>query len=415
MSFRTVALKHRAWVVAGQSPDGSTVHPIEDRIDGVPFIQGNAEFGERFPAPRLVAEAPPRVAPQGSILLSVRAPVGALNIAKEDVAIGRGLNALVPRFGCDAAFLWWAMHALVPELGARAVGSTYDAVAADDIRTLPLPSVDGAARSRIADFLDRESERIEALIELKEALVARGREAFAAELDEVVGRHAYAALPLTSAVDVHRPIMYGIVLPGEDVSDGHLLVKGGNVERRNLHAASLARVAPEVERPYARARLKGGDVLVTIRGGFGATALVAEELTGANITQDTARVGPRRGVEGRWLAYALRSSQAQAQIARVATGAGVKGVNIRDLKRVRIPLPDKAVQASESDLLDERAREFDRLQTKLEVLSERLVEYRHALITEAVIGQLDVTRVSQQQMEERARAAMEGEPLEAVR
>jgi type I restriction enzyme S subunit len=75
----------------GQSPDGSTYNT--NRI-GTVFYQGRAEFNARYPSRRLYTTDPKRMAGAGDILLSVRAPVGDLNIATESCCIGRGLASL---------------------------------------------------------------------------------------------------------------------------------------------------------------------------------------------------------------------------------------------------------------------------------------------------------------------------------
>ena len=91
----------RGWVVGmlgdiceitmGQSPPGKTYNKI---LKGTPFYQGNRDFGFRFPTRRVYCTAPTRFADEGNVLLSVRAPVGNLNVAEERCAIGRGVAAL---------------------------------------------------------------------------------------------------------------------------------------------------------------------------------------------------------------------------------------------------------------------------------------------------------------------------------
>jgi len=74
----------------GQSPPG---HTYNDVGDGLPFYQGRTEFGFRFPTRRVYCTAPTRLAKRGDTLISVRAPVGDINMAAEDCAIGRGVAA----------------------------------------------------------------------------------------------------------------------------------------------------------------------------------------------------------------------------------------------------------------------------------------------------------------------------------
>ena len=97
-----------AELIMGQSPPGTTVHDWHGNTTtagGLPFVQGNAEFSNRTPQPVKWCGSPLKVARKGDVLISVRAPVGELNIVDQDLAIGRGLAAI--RFEKkDASFGW---------------------------------------------------------------------------------------------------------------------------------------------------------------------------------------------------------------------------------------------------------------------------------------------------------------------
>ncbi|HYM16725.1 MAG TPA: restriction endonuclease subunit S, partial [Dehalococcoidia bacterium] len=89
--WRTARLGDVASITMGQAPPGTSVN--EDG-DGLPFIQGNTEFGSRHPRPVKWCSEPWRRALAGDVLISVRAPVGALNIADAELANGRGISAV---------------------------------------------------------------------------------------------------------------------------------------------------------------------------------------------------------------------------------------------------------------------------------------------------------------------------------
>ena len=152
-------LKFHTTVIAGQSPAS------EDVTDqGVlPFIQGCAEFGSRNPIPVKYCDSAPKRAPSGSTLVSVRAPVGELNVAAEDIGIGRGVAAIVAHQSLSPRFTVWLLDALIPALQTLAAGSTFDAVAASDIGNLKfeLPSLPD--QTRIAHFLDEQTAKIDDL------------------------------------------------------------------------------------------------------------------------------------------------------------------------------------------------------------------------------------------------------------
>ena len=113
-----------ATVFMGQSPPSTACTENED---GLPFIQGNAEFGSRFPAPRLRCSAPTRIAEAGDLLLSVRAPVGEVNQSNTRMVIGRGLCA-VRMAERDQQYAWHALRWAVTQLNRVAQGSTFVAV-----------------------------------------------------------------------------------------------------------------------------------------------------------------------------------------------------------------------------------------------------------------------------------------------
>jgi predicted GIY-YIG superfamily endonuclease len=193
-------------------------------------------------------------------------------------------------------------------------------------------------------------------------------------------------------VEPNRPIMYGIVLPGPNVEVGPSvpIVKGGDVRPYRLKLELLNRTTPELEAPYARARLAEGDIVYSIRGTIGDAELVPAELAGANITQDVARIAPRVGVEPRWLLYAAKSLPVFAQLDQLSLGAAVRGINIFDLKRARVPTPAIAVQRQIADELDALTSRLQSLKAHCLKHIDRLREYRSSLISAAVTGQLDL-------------------------
>jgi type I restriction enzyme, S subunit len=181
-----VALKRVMRIVAGQSPPSEEVSDFEG--SGLPFLQGNAEFGSRNPAAKHRCDSAPKRAEVGDVLLSVRAPVGALNIADRQYGIGRGLAALRPT-AVEPRFAWWALHAAVDQLRASATGSTFEAITADDIGRLTIELPSPSTQQQIAASLDAETARIDALIEKKRRMAELLRErAVVATQDIVLGR-----------------------------------------------------------------------------------------------------------------------------------------------------------------------------------------------------------------------------------
>ena len=106
------SLSDIAEITMGQSPSGKSYN---EKGEGAVFYQGRAEFGWRFPAQRLFTTEPKRMARKGDVLMSVRAPVGDLNVAYEDCCIGRGLASIHSRY---PSFCFYLMRSLKYKLDA---------------------------------------------------------------------------------------------------------------------------------------------------------------------------------------------------------------------------------------------------------------------------------------------------------
>ena len=134
-----------AAITMGQSPSGSSYN--EDGIGEV-FYQGRAEFDFRFPTRRLFTTEPKRIAESGDVLISVRAPVGDLNVAYERCCIGRGLGAVHSKDG-NKSFLLYTMFALKPQLNVfNGEGTVFGSINRAALNAMPveIPPSDEIAR-----------------------------------------------------------------------------------------------------------------------------------------------------------------------------------------------------------------------------------------------------------------------------
>ncbi len=187
-----------------------------------------------------------------------------------------------------------------------------------------------------------------------------------------------------------RRIMYGIVLPGPNVDRGVPIVKGGDVSPERLRLDRLNQTTAEIEASYQRSRLRGGDLVYAIRGSIGEVATVPNELDGANLTQDVARIAFTPATHGPWLLHALKSRAVFAQLDAGALGATIRGINIRDLKRAWLPVPPRSEQEAIARFLEHHTAKLDALTLQVNSAIDRLEELRTALISAAVTGKIDV-------------------------
>lgn len=122
-------------ITMGQSPNGSSYN--EDG-EGTIFFQGRAEFGFRFPSIRLYTTEPKRMACANDVLMSVRAPVGDLNVAHTDCCIGRGLAAIHSKTG-QQSFVLYTMFTLKEQLNVfNGEGTVFGSINRNSLNDMPI-------------------------------------------------------------------------------------------------------------------------------------------------------------------------------------------------------------------------------------------------------------------------------------
>lgn len=158
---------------------------------------------------------------------------------------------------------------------------------------------------------------------------------------------------LEDAVDRTCSLSYGIVQPGEDVQDGLPVVRPTDLRSKVVGLSRLKRIDPTLAIPYERTRLRGGELLLCVRGETGSVSVAANELSGANVTRgivpirfDTSTVLQGFGY------YAFVAASMQAQIKAATYGAALMQINIRDLRKIIIPVPPLYVQKRIVTILD---------------------------------------------------------------
>lgn len=171
-----------------------------------------------------------------------------------------------------------------------------------------------------------------------EMLKAKFREA----VDAAMARKRF--VKLGDVVSQGRPICYGILMPGEEVPGGVPVIKVKDFPDGVIHLDALVHTSKEIDEDYKRSRLLSGDLILSIRGTVGRVAEVPEELNGANITQDTARITVDPKYNAKYIRGVLESAPLQEEMMLNMRGVAIKGINIGFLRELLIPMSDRATQ-----------------------------------------------------------------------
>ena len=178
--MKYVALKNICNINMGQSPNSSSYN---GNSEGIPFFQGNADFGEIYPVTRVWCNEPTKIAQPNDILISVRAPIGALNYAKEECCIGRGLAAITPdKNKVSLEYIYWFLKGKTAELNGKGTGSTFKAIGRKVLEEIMVPDIDLDKQYEYAQILEETyaviQMRKQELKQLEELIKARFVEMF---------------------------------------------------------------------------------------------------------------------------------------------------------------------------------------------------------------------------------------------
>ena len=258
---------------------------------------------------------------------------------------------------------------------------------ADKVGAFQVPAPPIGTQRAIADYLDRETARIDTLIEEQQCLIELLRERRAAVL-----LVAFDTGPLTEATKVGRLLAarpsYGVLVPTYvDDAEGVPFVRVGDLLNLSPERPMLA-IAPKQSEEYSRTRIVGGEVLLGVVGKMGQAVLAPQWLAGANVARAVAVLRCKDPSVAPLLCAWLRSDNFLHQAELATSGDSIQPtLGMKDLARFDINLPTDPNAAAD---LASRLAKIDTLIAETERFIELSRERRSALITAAVTGQVDV-------------------------
>lgn len=416
-------------VTMGQSPPGESIHTTPD---GVPFLQGKAEFGSRTPTFAKWTTKPARFARSGDILLSVRAPVGAVNIAPDDCAIGRGLASLRASDAIDARFLYYFVVASRPILELHATGTTFAAIGGSTVRThaVPLPPVpeqhrivealedylsclDAAEqslsiaaqrlsplrKSAIQMALDQEldveegtsaAERLECILADRVALASKRR---AKPVDPAYELDLPAGWVTASVDQLCWDIQYGTSSKTGELRDDsdRPVLRMGNIQDGDIDPQNL-KYLPKDDPSIDGLLLEAGDLLFNRTNSaelVGKTAVFSDQLERATFASYLIRCRPVPGVNAQWISHIANSPMGRHYITSVMSQqVGQANVNGTKLAAMPIPVAPQDVEAKILDEISEVRSSSARLGDSVEAAKARSAALRRSLLLAAFSGEL---------------------------
>ncbi|WP_110114481.1 restriction endonuclease subunit S [Bacillus sp. CGMCC 1.16541] len=401
-------LKYVSDIVMGQSPSSDEVSDIEV---GAPFLQGNAEFGQYYPLPKLYCKSTNKVSEVDDILFSVRAPVGAMNISNQVYAIGRGLCAIRPKE--KNRYLWYLIQYAKVEMNSKLKGSTFESVTTEDVKNLVTLVPSEAEQKNIANFLNEKTSEIDSLIADKEKLIELLEEKRQAIITEAVTKGLNPNVKMKDSgvewigeIPEHWKIkkikhLSTYVGSGKTpkgggeiyTNEGVMFLRSMNVHFEGLRLNDIVYINPEIDDDMKSTRVKSQDILLNITGAsIGRTCIVPANFPPANVNQHVCIIRPGKSkIVPALLSKIMGSQIVQEQIIMAQNGSSREGLNFPQVRNLLLPLSDSIEeQRYISKYIEKQTKELYSSIMDIKEQIGKLKEYRQSLIYEAVTGKIDV-------------------------
>lgn len=348
-----------ALVIAGQSPEGKFYNQVGD---GLPFYQGKKDFGDReLMPPTSWTTQTTKEALAGDILMSVRAPVGPINFAKERVCIGRGLAAIRSRDGLDRDFLFYQLLGMQKEIAGKE-GAVFASINKAEIQALPIHVPSLPEQRRIVAILDEAFEGIANANAKAEKNLNSAREVFESHLASVFSarNEGWADKQLHSICQRitvgHVGSMASLYKPA-----GIPFLRSQNIRPFSVSMQNLVFIDEEFHAVLGKSSLQAGDVAI-VRTGYPGTAAVIPSSLGVANCSDLVIVRPGPEIDAHFLCAFFNSAFGKSMVSGKVVGAAQKHFNVGAAKDVLLHLPPLAEQQAIVVKADELRDETDRLE-----------------------------------------------------
>lgn len=338
--WKKVRLEECAVITMGQSP-ASTTYNYEK--EGIPFYQGNADFGDIYPKIKCYCTKPIKIANKEEILLSVRAPVGKINIANTRCCIGRGLCSIkVKENKCEMKFLYYLLKSKEKNLNERANGSTFKAINKNQISEIDfyLPNIE--IQKKIVLILDKLVEILRDKKEILLQLEELSKSIFEEELGDLrTNEKNWKFITLQNICDVRD----GTHDSPKYVAEGYPLITSKNILEDKIDFFNVNYISKlDLEKINKRSKVDRGDILMPMIGTIGNPLIVDIEKEFA-IKNVALLKFDKLKQDNIFIKEILSSNYFLSIIKEKNRGGTQKFLSLNDIRNISIPIVPEEIKA----------------------------------------------------------------------
>ncbi len=387
--WEVVNLSDIANVNMGQSPKSATYN--EEGI-GLPLVQGNADCKNRKTEPRIFTSEPTKTCSIGDIIMTVRAPVGAIVKSHHNACIGRGVCAITAKE--NEAFLYQLLIDYEDKWEKLSQGSTFTAVNGTDVKSIKLPKPPLPEQQKIAAILTIVDNKIEVIDEqlakteqLKKGLIQK-------LLSEGIGHSEFkeseiGRIPkeweVVKVGDITASHKQGYYTKDEYTNEGVYLIRITDLNNPKIDYSNMPKLLVS-DTDYASFKVNRGDFLFARSGAIGRYGIVYENYKAIFASYLIRFTFRRDKIVNEYFGYFYETKKAINQLLSITQGSSNININANNIKSLIIPLPPITEQKQIATILSTTDNKLDTLQEK----KSRYEKLKKGLMQKLLMGEVRV-------------------------
>lgn len=323
----------------------------------------------------------------------------------------QSVAAFIPWESCYSKFLFYALYAVRQHVLTFQTGGAQAGINIENCKNFIIPYIPYEEQQRIVVFLDTKCAEIDSILEKTRASIEDYKKLKQSVITEAVTKGIRGGQSMKDSGfewigeipadwDVYRKlsflcddsISYGIIKLYDPDEQGVPVLRCSDVKAGFIDSSSIRTVSKALSEEYKRTILKGGEIVINVRGTLGGCAIVPASMCGYNVAREVAVIRASR-INSQYLMYYLLSDAFISYQQINLSGSVYVGLNIELLSSCPIVIPDIQEQQEIAAYLDKKCATIDSLIASKEALITELEAYKKSIIYEYVTGKKEVPAV----------------------
>ena len=313
-----------------------------------------------------------KLLPKGTILLSSRAPIGKIAICDNDMYCNQGFKNIICSDKIENRYIYYFLKHNIEYIKSLGRGATFKEISKGIVENIEIPYIEKKEQIEIANKLDKITE----ILKIRKQQIKQFDEIIKSQFVEMFENEKY---PKKTLNELTNKITDGSHNPPTGIAEneGYMMLSSQNIINNSINYENVRFLKKEdFEKENLRTNLNRGDVLLTIVGTVGRTAIITDE-TNITLQRSVAVLKPTKEINSIYLVGAINSDDVIRQLNKGAKGVAQKGIYLNDIKKILIAVPPIELQNQFAEIvkqIDKQKFESENSLKEMQELYESLMK-----------------------------------------